>query len=79
MDGCRKELQIISKYPEMAQEETNLLVLELRRFLNAFPKEAVEIRRASRFDISEEPESTLPSQIKMCEYEVYALANWMLG
>lgn len=76
---CQNELKIVNKYPEMIREETELLIKELRQFLNAYPKTIGEIRRASRCTIPEEPDVTLPAQMKMCEYEVLALNNWMLG
>lgn len=72
-------MKIINKYPDLAHDETELLMKELRQFLNAYPKKVGEIRRASQCTIPEEPELILPAQMKMCEYEVQALDNWMLG
>lgn len=72
-------MKIINKFPELSNDETELLTKELRQFLNAYPKKVGEIRRASRCTFTEEPDYILPAQMKMCEYEVEALENWILG
>lgn len=79
VDDSRREIGILNKYPELVEEETELLIKELRQFLYAFPKEITEIRRASRYALGESPSVQLPIQMRMCEFEVLALDNWLLG
>lgn len=80
MADCREEIKTVNKYPDLIREETDLLIKELRQYLNAYPKTIAEICRASRCEVSENTtENLLPLQMKMCEYEVQALKNWMLG
>ncbi|XP_044262953.1 uncharacterized protein LOC123010272 isoform X2 [Tribolium madens] len=86
---CEAEIKLITKYYELTEQETELLISELDRFLgeNA-DKEPIHERRSwQNINVAQEQQPSpnnsednlIPYQMKCCQYQVDAVNNWMFG
>lgn len=78
-DHFASEVKIIDKLPQLAHDEANVFMLELRQFLHAYPKLPNERKMSSAFSINDETYDFIPKQMIICEYQVEAVHNWMAG
>ncbi|RZC35472.1 uncharacterized protein BDFB_000525, partial [Asbolus verrucosus] len=83
---CEAEIKILEKYYKLVDQEVNVLLAEIERFLGEFSKnETIQGGKHLKKNGSEGPsideitEKLIPHQMKTCKYQVDAVNNWMFG
>uniref|UniRef100_A0A6P7GM02 Uncharacterized protein LOC114339768 n=1 Tax=Diabrotica virgifera virgifera TaxID=50390 RepID=A0A6P7GM02_DIAVI len=78
------EMEVVNKYKNMMNVGIEVLMAEVKRFLDVHPPDfemdpKIQRRRASQITFYEIEEPILPIQILYCVFQVAAVKNWMFG
>ncbi|XP_072377369.1 uncharacterized protein [Diabrotica undecimpunctata] len=78
------EMEVVNKYKNMMDLGIEVLMAEIKRFLEVHPPDLemdpkIQRRRASQITFQENEDPILPIQILYCVFQVDAVKNWMFG
>ncbi|CAG9828039.1 unnamed protein product [Diabrotica balteata] len=78
------EMEVVNKYKNMMDLGIEVLMAEIKRFLDIHPPDLemdpkIQRRRASQMTLQESEDPILPIQILYCVFQVDAVKNWMFG
>nr|CAD7398381.1 unnamed protein product [Timema cristinae] len=73
------EMKTVNKYLELTEVEADIVISDIQRFLESFPKGKIPQEYDEREEYLMNVPKVIPRQMKTCEYHVRTVKKWKYG
>ncbi|KAH1025528.1 uncharacterized protein LOC109536799 isoform X1 [Dendroctonus ponderosae] len=85
MNQYQSEVAVPKKYKNLLELKVDILIEEVKRFLEVYPPDKekdpkIQRKRASQTsEIADPNDNLIPNQMLYCEFQIGAISNWQFG